>query len=227
MLSPMIEVTVVCTALDFSCIANIEASTFACLHHSTTLENSEEKTTTTIQHINDDICWFLCQPRHQTVKWVFRSHLNLPKRKCQTYICGLSSCMWLRSTIKRPFYVCVSIYAFLICRWLKRKSPVAHELRAAYAFEYIRVACRKIRNNSKSAHHTHRMQRYFPRKQCHHCSIHTEWSRTTKSLSLHAYGILIAIFDSKTANTFWMHFLWNSHHTKCPRWVLLLPVRKK
>lgn len=101
-----------------------------------TLEDIEREREKPIQDINDDVCWFLCQLRHQTVKWVFLWHFlytltnrtgntnaRLPFRH-RAYI----AFMWLRLTIILFICMYVSIYAFLICRWLKRKSPVAYKL---------------------------------------------------------------------------------------------------
>lgn len=198
MLSSMIEVTVVYSFGFLSCSFPLFFSSSASLHqflhckyrsqvrsHAYTtrlLSGIVEKTNTQNNHST-------CQWRHMLIPvptahikpsneffvriWIYRKAKRVNANARRIY--EVSS-MWLRWTIIRPFHlcacVCVSIYAFLICRWLKRKSPVAHKLRTQHmhSWVYIREWHAKNQNNSKCARHTLGMQRYFPRKKCHHHS---------------------------------------------------------
>lgn len=120
-------------------------SKYTCMHYST-LEDSERKTKQPFNKSMTTYADSCANPRHQTVKWVFLLHLY--ELKIRTGNANARH-IWVAfvvitfndyTTIHRCVCVCVSFYAFLICRWLKRKSPVAH---CTYSWVYIRVACKK------------------------------------------------------------------------------------
>lgn len=153
MLSSMIEVDCsVLTALDFSCslplllsCSYIEANTRLLSRIARERKNHNSHSTYQWRHM---LIPLPTAPSNRQMSffvriWIYRKAKRVNANARHT--CGLLHVITFNDYTTILCGVCVSIYAFLICRWLKRKSPVAHELRAAYALEHIRVACKKIK----------------------------------------------------------------------------------